>query len=156
MKIFSIVVAVIVTSLAGRLAAQETTGTISGRIVDAQQLVLPGVTVTATGPQGLKITVTDAEGRFTLAFLTPGSYAVRAELQGFTAIDRPDVQVGLGQAVDLALTMQVGGIEETIQVVSDAPTVDTSKTTVGASLDSAVLARLPVGRRFSDTLYLSR
>ena len=56
-------------------SAQETTGTIAGRIVDAQGLVVPGVTVTATGPQGAKTTVTDTEGRFTIPFLT--SRAVR-------------------------------------------------------------------------------
>ena len=46
-------------------------------------------------------------------------------------------------------------LKETIQVVSAAPTVDTTSTTIGASLDSATLSRLPVGRRFSDTLYLA-
>src|SRR5437660_904950 len=42
-----------------------------------------------------------------------------------------------------------------VQVVSSAPTIDTTSTTIGASLDSATLSRLPVGRRFSDTLYLA-
>ena len=65
------------------LYAQETTGTVRGRIVDAQGLAIPGVTVTATGAQGAKTTVTDGEGRFNIPFLTPGSYTVRAELQGF-------------------------------------------------------------------------
>src|SRR5207248_9099867 len=98
---------------------------------------------------------TDADGRFTLAFLTPGSYAVHVELQGFTQIDRPDLQVRLGQTVEMPLTLQLGGLEETIQVVSTAPTLDTANATVGASLDSATLSRLPVGRRFSDTLDLA-
>ena len=150
-----VIIAFISCLVGGRAAAQDTTGTISGQIVDAQGLVLPGVTVTASGPQGIKTTVTDGEGRFTLAFLTPGSYAVHVELQGFTPIDRPDVQVRLGQTVEMPLTMQVGGLEETIQVVSTAPTLDTTNATVGASLDSATLSRLPVGRRFSDTLYLA-
>src|SRR5882672_6346181 len=68
--------------------AQETTGTIKGRIVDAQGLAVPGATVTVTGPQGAKTTVTDAEGRFNFPFLTPGVYAVRAELQGFKAVEQ--------------------------------------------------------------------
>ena len=150
-----VIIAFVSCVVARSAAAQDTTGTVSGRIVDAQGLVLPGVSVAASGPQGVKTTVTDGEGRFTLAFLTPGSYAVHVELQGFTPIDRPDVQVRLGQTVEMPLTMQVGGLEETIQVVSTAPTLDTTNTTVGASLDSATLSRLPVGRRFSDTLYLA-
>jgi hypothetical protein len=56
--------------------AQSTTGTISGRIVDAQGFTLPGVVVTATGPQGAKSVVTDDQGRFNLPFLTPGAYSL--------------------------------------------------------------------------------
>src|SRR5262245_3045599 len=119
----------------------------SGRIVDSQGLVLPGVTVTAKGPQGIKTTVTDAEGRFTVAFLVPGSYAVHAELQGFSTVNRSDVQVRFGQTVEVPLTMQVGGVEETIEVVRTTPTVDTTDTTVGANLDTDTLSQLPVGRR---------
>ena len=84
-----------------RASAQDTTGTISGRIVDAQGLAVPGVTITATGSQGGKTAVTDSQGRFTVPFLTPGSYTVHVELQGFNPIDRTDVQVRLGQTVDM-------------------------------------------------------
>lgn len=157
MKTLSIVAIIACVSLlvCRPAAAQETTGTISGRAVDTQGLILPGVTVTATGPQGVKTTVTDGEGRFTLAFLTPGSYTVHADLQGFTSVDRPDVVVHVGQNVDVALTMKVGALEETVQVVAPAASVDTASATIGANLDSATLSRLPVGRRFSDTLYLT-
>src|SRR5256885_1866749 len=81
--------------------AQETTGTVRGRITDPQGLAVPGVTVTTTGPQGVKTTVSDADGRFSIPFLTPGVYTVRAELTGFKAIEQHNVTVSLGQAVDL-------------------------------------------------------
>lgn len=64
-------------------SAQETTGTLTGKLSDGQGLALPGVTVTITGPQGAKSFVTDAEGQFRAPFLVPGSYDVRAELEGF-------------------------------------------------------------------------
>ena len=70
----------LVLAVAGVAAAQETTGTVSGRILDAQGLAVPGVTVTLTGPQGARTFVTDADGNFSAPFLTPGLYAVRAEL----------------------------------------------------------------------------
>ena len=155
MKTLFAVIAIIIWSVAANAGAQETTGTISGRIVDAQGLALPGVTVTATGSQGPKTAVTDSEGRFNVPFLTPGQYAVHAELQGFNPVDRASVPVRLGQTVDLPLTMQVGSLTETVVVHGGAAPVDTTSTTIGASLDSATLSRLPVGRRFSDTLYLA-
>jgi hypothetical protein len=135
-KTLSIVATIAFFSLSvGRVAAaQDTTGTISGRTVDSQGLVLPGVTVTATGPQGARTTVTDGEGRFTLAFLTPGLYTVHAELQGFMSIDRPDVAVRVGQTVDIPLTMQIGALEETVQVVSAKPPVDTTSAAARISI----------------------
>jgi Carboxypeptidase regulatory-like domain len=154
-KKLCVVIALIVFSASGRAAAQDTTGSVTGRITDAQGLAVPGVTVTATGPQGMRIVITDGEGRFTVPFLTPGTYRVHAELQGFTPVDRPDVQVRLGQTVELALNLRIGALTETVRVVGGPPTVDTRSTTIGASLDSATLSRLPVGRRFSDTLYLA-
>ena len=142
-------------AITGMAAAQGTTGTISGRIVDPQGLAVPGVAVTVSGPQGAKTTVTDSMGRFSVPFLTPGTYSVKAELQGFKAIEQNNVVVRLEQTVDLPLTMQVGGLTETVEVTGASPVVDTQTTTAGANLDSAMLSRLPVGRSLAETLYVA-
>ena len=142
-------------ALATPVAAQETTGTINGTVVDAQGLPVPGATVTVTGPQGAKSATTEASGRFSVPFLAPGTYSVRAELQGFKPLEQRDVAVRLGQTVDLTLNMQVGGLTETVQVSGASPVIDRSTTTIGTNLDSELLNRLPVGRRFSDTLYVA-
>jgi len=136
--------------------AQETTGTLRGRVVDSQGLAVPGVTITAAGPQGAKTTVSDSDGRFSMPFLTPGVYTVRAELQGFKSVQQSNVTVSLGQAIDLsALKMEVGGLTETVQVTASSPIVDTTSTTTGAVLSSDMFSRVPVGRRVSDTLYMA-
>src|SRR5262245_12969244 len=72
---------VVVLLIAGSARAQETTtGSIAGRVVDAQALALPGATVSVTTPQGPLTFVTDAEGRFFAPFLTPGRYALDVTL----------------------------------------------------------------------------
>jgi hypothetical protein len=139
----------------GLAQAQETTGSVTGRITDSQGLAIPGATVTVTGSQGSKSAVTDSEGRYAVPFLTPGTYTVRVTLTGFRAVEQKDVIVRLGQTVELPLKMQVGGVAETIEVSASSPVVDTATTTAGAVLDSETLQRVPVGRRFSDTLYLA-
>ncbi|MCU1385180.1 MAG: Cna domain protein [Acidobacteria bacterium] len=136
-------------------AAQETTGSIRGRIVDTQGLAVPGANVTATGPQGVKTAVSDSEGRFSIPFLTPGVFTVRGELQGFKAVEQRNVTVSLGQAVDLSLRMEVGGVSETVQVTGSSPIINASSTTTGAVLSSEMFSQVPVGRRLSDTLYLA-
>jgi hypothetical protein len=136
-------------------AAQETTGTISGQILDAQGLAIPGVSVTVTGPQGVKSATTNSEGRFDVPFLTPGKYAVVAELQGFKTIRQADITVRLGQTVSLPLRMQIGGIAETIQVTGAPDIVNTRTTTTGANISSDLLQTVPVGRTLGATVYLA-
>jgi len=136
-------------------AQQTTTGSIAGRVVDAQNLPIPGATVTIVSPQGDRTFTTDSDGRFFAPYLTPGQYEVKVELSGFRPVDRNDIQLRLGQQIDLTLPMTVGELSETVQVQAETPTVDTTTTTTGATLDSELLSRIPVGRRFSDTLYIA-
>lgn len=143
----------VATGLAG--AQETTTGSIAGQVIDSQGLAVPGATVTIITPQGPRELTTDSEGRFFAAFLTPGQYEVKVELQGFDPLDQQGIAVRLGQRVELSLTLAVGGVTQAVKVTAASPVVDLSSTTVGAVIDSATLSRLPVGRRFSDTLYLS-
>ena len=85
----------------------------------------------------------------------PGTYTVRAELQGFKAVEQKNVVVRLGQTIEVPLTMQVGGLAETVQVTASSPIVDTRSTTIGAVIAATMLANVPVGRRFSDALYVA-
>jgi hypothetical protein len=156
MKLFkSVVVVAIWLAMAGTAFAQETTGTLTGRLVDSQGLGVPGVTVTATGQQGSKTAVTDADGSYRIPFLTPGSYSVRAELQGFKTVERQAVTVSLGSTTTVNLKLEVGGLTEVVQVTGMTAVVDTTSTTTGAVLSSELLQRVPVGRRFTDALYLA-
>jgi TonB dependent receptor/TonB-dependent Receptor Plug Domain len=82
-------------------------------------------------------------------------YEVKVELSGFRSLERQNIQVRVGQRVDLSLSMQVAGVTEAVEVKGASPVIDTSTTTVGASLDSELLSNIPVGRRFSDALYLA-
>ena len=138
---------------ASSLPAQETTGRIEGRIVDAQSLPVPGATVTATGPQGEKTAVTDTDGRFTLPLLTPGAYQLRAELQGFKVVQRSDVNVSLGQTADVGLKLEVGELSEIVIVEGVVPVVDPRSTTNGGVVDSDFVRTVPIGRRISDVSY---
>jgi outer membrane receptor protein involved in Fe transport len=140
---------------AGVAFAQETTGTIDGRVVDGQGLPIPGVTVTVTGPQGAKSVTSDADGHFNMPFLTPGSYTVRIELQGFRPVEQTGVRVSLGQTTTIPVTLQVGGLTETVEVSGGTPVVDTTTTTSGAVISSERLEQIPVGRTVSSTLYLA-
>lgn len=153
-QLFIVAVALLLAS--GLAVAQETTsGSIAGRVVDAQDLPVPGAAVTITGPTGARTEFTDAEGRFFVPFLAPATYAVRVELQGFKTIEQPNVPVSLGQRVSLDLMLETGQITEVVEVTGTTPIVDASSTTTGAVIDDEFLKSVPVGRSLSDTLYLA-
>jgi hypothetical protein len=148
-------IAIVVVAVAGQALAQETTGAVNGRVTDSQGLAVPGASVTLTGPQGAKTVVSDSDGRYQAPLLIPGTYTIRAELQGFKAVEQKNVVVRLGQTIEVPLAMQVGGLAETVEVTASSPIVDTRSTTVGAVIDSTMLGNIPIGRRFSDALYVA-
>jgi hypothetical protein len=151
----SAVLIALVVALGGLANAQETTGTITGRVVDSQGLAVPGVSVTIRGTQGNRSAVTDGEGRFSVPFLTPGTYVVHAELAGFKAAQVTDVIVSLGQVANVPMTLQVGGVSEVVEVVSVSSPIDVSTTTIGSVMSTDTLRNFPVGRTFAQTLYLT-
>jgi hypothetical protein len=147
---------VLVLAGCGLASAQETTtGSLTGQVLDSDGAAVPGATVTVNSPQGSKTFVTDSTGHFFAPYLTPGEYSVKVELSGFSAIEQQGIQVRLGQRFELTdLVLKVGSVSEVVEVVSAAPVIDTSSTTAGGNLDTAQLQRLPVGRNFTQTLYL--
>jgi hypothetical protein len=146
---------VLVVVGAGLALAQETTtGTITGRVLDQSDAVVPGATITITSEQGTKTVVSDQRGRFMVPYLTPGPYSVRVEIQGFAPMVQDNVDVRLGQRTELVFTLQVGTIQETVTVTEASPTVDLTRSSAGGTLDSDVLQKIPVGRALSDTLYV--
>jgi hypothetical protein len=148
-------IVIVLLALPRLLAAQETTGTVRGTTVDPQGLAIAGVSVVATGPQGASSTTSGEDGRFSLPFLTPGTYVVRAESQGFKRFEQKDVVVSLGQTLELPVRLEVGGIAETVNVTAEAPVIDNGSTTVDTIMSSDFLQSVPVGRRLADTLYLA-
>jgi hypothetical protein len=141
---------------AGSVAAQ-TAATVAGTIVDASGGVIPGVSVTlrntATGL--VRTGVTSAEGRFVFAGLAANLYELTAELPGFRRLLRPDVVVTVGETVSLPLTMEVGGLEQTVTVAGGPPLVNTATTELSFLVGERAIASLPLnGRNYVDLALL--
>ncbi len=67
------------------ISAQVASGTLEGRVTDADGAVLPGVTLTATHSEtGIsRVVTTGADGGYRIASLPVGTYSLTAELSGF-------------------------------------------------------------------------
>jgi Carboxypeptidase regulatory-like domain/TonB-dependent Receptor Plug Domain len=135
--------------------AQETTGAIAGRIADPQHLPISGAAVTVIGPQGSRATSTDLQGRFSFPFLTPGIYAVKSEATGFKTTEQQGVVVKLGATVELDLSLELGVLTQVVEVKPESVVIDMTSTTLGINIESDALEKLPMRRRFSETLYMA-
>ena len=138
-------------------AAQLTTATLAGRVLDSSGGTLPGVTITTrqteTGLQ--RTTMSDAQGRYVIAALSPGTYEIRAELEGFRPLLRTGVRLTIAQTAVVDLTMTVGGIAEAVTVVGEAPTVNTRSGELSYLVDERAIEALPLnGRNFTDLALL--
>jgi hypothetical protein len=137
-------------------AAQSTTGTVSGRVTDAQNLALPGVTVTVTSPnlQGAREAVTSENGDYLVTLLPPGAYTVTFEIGGFET-QRRTVTVAPTQAASLDVTLGVGGVSEEVQVVANAADVLTRTAQVATDFSQDLLSSLPTNRDINAALLLA-
>jgi hypothetical protein len=125
-------------------AAQTLTGTISGRVTDEQGGVLPGVTVTLTGKTGSQTQPTDSKGEFRFLGLAPGMYSIKAELQGFRPKEQQGIEISVAKTAVVNLAMAVGGLSETVDVVANAVTIDTSSSATDTNMSQDLLFSMPL------------
>src|SRR5579864_7720385 len=80
---------------------QEYRATLTGRVIDAQEAVIPNVRITATNQNtGAKSeTTSTATGEYTIPFLAPGEYTVSAETPGFKKYVRENLQLSTGERI---------------------------------------------------------
>ena len=137
---------VVAGMLAVPVSAQDYRGAISGRVTDTSGAVLPGSTVTATNTATNQATTTvaNSDGVYNLLFLTPGVYNVVTELAGFKKLERPRIEVRVGDRLTLDLHLELGGVEETISVTSAAPLLDLGSASSGQVIDERRIALLPL------------
>ncbi len=133
--------------------AQQTTGTIVGRVLDGQGAAIPGATVTATSPTTgfVRTVVSDSEGAYRLSALPVGQFDIAVELAGFASVDRKGVSINVGQVITLDFALKVASVAETITVTGEAPLIESTASSVGGVVDIGRIEALPLnGRQFAN------
>jgi len=122
---------------------------LSGLVRDTSGAVLPGVTVEASSPvliEKVRSAVTDSTGRYTILDLRPGAYRITFTLPGFRTTVREGVELAGTAIVTINADMTVGGVQETITVSGEAPTVNLQTTTRQAVMDQEIVSAIPSSR----------
>ncbi len=125
--------------------AQFQSGNIYGKVVAKDGSVLPGVTVTLSGVGAPQTFVTDGMGSFRFLNLSPGTYALKAELAGFGTTMRKGIGVSINRNADVTMTLNPA-TAESITVTAEAPLLDVRKAGSGADITKVELEKVPTGR----------
>src|SRR5262245_44217058 len=149
----AIIAALLLFAVVSRAPAQTvtaTTGAINGIVTDSTKAVLPGVTVTLSGPSlmGVQTVVTDPEGAYRFSAVPRGDYRLTFELSGFGSVAREGINVSLGFTATVNVEMSPGTVAENVTVSGASPVVDLTATEVTTHFDSEKLASLPGARDF--------
>jgi carboxypeptidase family protein len=132
-------------------------GELVGRVTDDQGGVLPGVTVTLTGPaaMGTPTAVSNEQGRYRFPAVNSGTYALKFEITGFAPMVREGIVVPVRQTITVDAAMKLASLQETVTVSGQSPTVDVENTKVGARLSQEILTAVPTSRTiFGSTTVL--
>ncbi|MGH8248175.1 MAG: carboxypeptidase regulatory-like domain-containing protein, partial [Gammaproteobacteria bacterium] len=137
----------LVLSLHAVLAiAQQNTGSLSGIISDPNAAAVPTAKVTATHTAtGLKSeTITTEAGVYVFASLPVGAYEISVEKTGFKRLNRSNIEIRVGQRLALDLQLELGDVQQSVNVVAEAPLLETATSERGQSFSNKFMTTLPL------------
>jgi len=126
--------------------AQQNTGSLSGTISDPSAGTVPAATVVATNvATGLKTTTVSTEaGVYVFASLQVGTYEVSVEKSGFKKLNRRNIEIRVAQRLALDLQMEVGNVQESVEITAQGPLLDTQTSERGQNFSNQLMNTLPL------------
>jgi hypothetical protein len=115
-------------------------------VTDSTGAVVPEarVTVTNVATNTSSTVKSDEGGNYSVFYLTPGQYSVAVEVQGFKKLMRQGIEVRVADKLTLDLVLEVGGVEQSVNVTADAPLLEASTASAGQVIDRRRISELPL------------
>ena len=139
-------------------AQSTTTGAIGGVVTNPNKEVVPGAAVSVKNIDTNKedSATTDDSGRFKVANLQPGRYAVTVNSSGFSPLTQENVIVEIGRETPLEVSLSVGPVTGTVDVSAEAPVINTTQQDFSTNINQTSINELPInGRRWSNFALLT-
>jgi hypothetical protein len=135
--------------VAGQGAFGQTFGSIDGEARDVTGAALVGLTASVTnqGKNAVRSVVTNDAGAFSFPSLAPGTYTLRVEKPGVRAAVLNQIELQVQQAARIDIDLQVGHVNESLEVHADAPAHVTDHAAAGTVIDNKRIAKLPLNGR---------
>jgi carboxypeptidase family protein len=123
-------------------------GELVGKVTDDQGGVLPGVTVTLSGPavMGSMSATTNEHGQYRFPAVNSGTFKLVFRLSSFSELVRDGIVVPVRSTISVDAVLKLASLQEVVTVTGESPTVDVENTKVGARLDHELLTAVPTSR----------
>ena len=140
---------VVLLAFVAPLRAQTPSGEISGVVADPSGAAMPGVTITLTnqGTNAVREVVTNEAGLYVMPAIPPGVYTLKATLTGFRTLERKNIEVQVGSANRISVTLEVGQLAEVVEVAGGAPLLQTENSAIGTVIENRAIVELPLNGR---------
>ena len=136
----------LVVAFAPALVAQESRGTLQGRVTDSSGAAVPGATVEvlnlATGV--VSTSTTNEQGSYRAPLLNPGNYRLTVSLSGFGKFVSDQIELHVAEVLTVDATLKVGALTDEVTVTATAATVDRTTAELGQVVDARRIAELPI------------
>jgi hypothetical protein len=128
-----------------RTASGQASAGITGTVTDPSGAVVPNadVTVTNEATNVADKTITSSAGTYAFRGLNPGRYTVNVEAQGFKKNVQSGVVVEVSKTDTVDVTLATGAANETVQVVADTVSLNTTQPEMGSTIEPVVVQALP-------------
>jgi Carboxypeptidase regulatory-like domain len=139
-------------------SAQSTSASVSGRVTDQSNAVIPNVEVeiknTETGV--VEITKTNGQGFYTFAILNPGSYLMNIRKEQFQTVSVTGITLNVQDNLSRNFVLRVGSSAVSVTVHGDGLVLNTTDASVSTVVDRQFVENIPLnGRSFQDLLTLA-
>jgi len=129
--------------------AQSAGATLTGVITDKSGAVVANakVQIKNTDNGQVREVTTNTAGLYSAPNLQPGPYEVKVTAAGFSSAQQKGVVLNVGMEQALNITMQLGQVTETVEVSDLTPAIETTSSTVGATVEQKTVVELPLNGR---------
>lgn len=142
-------VAVALMVVAMPAAAQTSYGSVVGTVTDASSSNIPGAAVALInlGTAERRSAETDVSGNYQVVNLVPGNYRLEIEKSGFKHLTRDGVRVETQNAVRIDAIMEVGSVDQKLEVTAQTPLLQTESATQGQVVEGRIVTDMPLNGR---------
>src|SRR4030095_3048481 len=150
--------AVLLLSISTVVGFAQTSGEISGLVMDPSGAAVSGANVTITNKAtGAARNVTsNSEGLYSFPSLGPGVYELKVEQSGFKTVRLDNVKIEVQQTARLDVTLEVGQVDEMVTINRSVALLNSENTTLGTVIENKIVTELPLnGRQYLNLVALS-